>query len=445
MNRSISTNRVARVVPRTPLAMSICAAIAAVMTAASRLVAAGDVLPVTSCADDGAAGTLRSVAANTTPGATIDLSGLTCSSITLLNGAIAPASGTFTLLGPGRDRLTIDGNAQDRVLTGDDITIEGLTLANGRIAADDANGGCIEASVGVVLRASRVTSCRAYGGELAVGGGISAGYYVHLYDSIVSDNIAGADHVYGGGISAKYDGVIAENSTVSGNSAEGAAYGGGVFAMGVSQVSHSTVSGNLSTLAGGGWYCMRSWIGFGDCNIVDSTISGNTAAIEGGGLVASDSNVEIASSTIAFNTAMLQNVGGFLFTSRESTPPSGLTIVLQSSIFALNEAAESALSPDIDANLTPLPLVAGTDNLIGVVGNLEPGYISGDPLLAPLAANGGPTLTHALLPGSPAIDAGNNAGAQETDQRGAARHAGKRPDIGAFEVQPEPIFANGFD
>ena len=50
MNRSISTNRVARVVPRTPLAMSICAAIAAVMTAASRLVAAGDVLPGTSCA-----------------------------------------------------------------------------------------------------------------------------------------------------------------------------------------------------------------------------------------------------------------------------------------------------------------------------------------------------------------------------------------------------------
>jgi hypothetical protein len=444
MAASTSTNRPAVLAPRTPLAFGLCTAVAALTTLAPRAVVAGDVLPVTSCADDGGAGTLRSVAATATKGATIDLGALTCGSITLLDGAIAPASGTFTLRGPGRDRLTIDGNGQDRVLTGDNVTIEGLTLANGRVEGDDAEGGCVDATLGVVLRASRVTSCRAYGDRLAVGGGIAAGYYVHLYDSIVSDNIAGANHVYGGGVSAKYDGVIAENSTISGNSAEGAAYGGGVFAMGVSEVSHSTISGNLSTLRGGGLYCLRSWIGFGTCLVVDSTISGNTAAVEGGGLVASDVSVLIASSTIAFNTAMLQNVGGFLFTSRDGTPH-GQGVTLESSIFASNEAAESALSPDLDTNLTPTPVVAGTDNLIAVIGNLEPGYVSADPLLAPLAANGGPTLTHALLPGSPAIDAGNNAGEQPTDQRGAPRLAGAAPDIGAFEVQPDAIFADGFD
>jgi hypothetical protein len=60
-----------------------------------------------------------------------------------------------------------------------------------------------------------------------------------------------------------------------------------------------------------------------------------------------------------------------------------------------------------------------------------------DPLLGPLADNGGPTLTHALLPGSPAIDAGNNAYATDWDQRGPGypRIVNGIIDIGAFEVQ----------
>src|SRR5262249_17140353 len=67
-----------------------------------------------------------------------------------------------------------------------------------------------------------------------------------------------------------------------------------------------------------------------------------------------------------------------------------------------------------------------------------------------LATNAGPTPTHALLPGIPAIDHGNNDAGLATDQRGAgfARVAGARADIGAFEVQsapPDPIFADGFD
>ncbi len=56
-----------------------------------------------------------------------------------------------------------------------------------------------------------------------------------------------------------------------------------------------------------------------------------------------------------------------------------------------------------------------------------------DPKLAPLDDNGGPTLTMALLPGSPAIDAADPAAAPATDQRGIARPVGPAPDIGAFE------------
>src|SRR5262249_41121260 len=60
-----------------------------------------------------------------------------------------------------------------------------------------------------------------------------------------------------------------------------------------------------------------------------------------------------------------------------------------------------------------------------------------DPLLGPLQDNGGPTLTMSLLPGSPAIDAGDNTGAPVWDQRGHGfrRIVDGRIDIGAFEVQ----------
>jgi len=80
--------------------------------------------------------------------------------------------------------------------------------------------------------------------------------------------------------------------------------------------------------------------------------------------------------------------------------------------------------------------------------SLPPGTIQSDPLLLPLANNGGPTRTHALGSGSPAVDAGNNSAGLTTDQRGSGfpRIVGPAPDIGAFEgVDTDTIFANGFD
>jgi hypothetical protein len=63
-------------------------------------------------------------------------------------------------------------------------------------------------------------------------------------------------------------------------------------------------------------------------------------------------------------------------------------------------------------------------------------FLSGDAKLGPLANNGGPTRTHALLADSPAIDAGNCAFAESYDQRGRPRPIGASCDIGAFEFNP---------
>ena len=80
---------------------------------------------------------------------------------------------------------------------------------------------------------------------------------------------------------------------------------------------------------------------------------------------------------------------------------------------------------------------------------LPPGTLTSDPMLAPLANNGGATFTHALLPGSPAVDAGSNVAGLTRDQRGSGyvREFGAAADIGAYESQPsaELIFADGFE
>jgi hypothetical protein len=113
---------------------------------------------------------------------------------------------------------------------------------------------------------------------------------------------------------------------------------------------------------------------------------------------------------------------------------------------ASNVAASNA---DLDA-VESLGIY-GADNLIDIADPdiaLPADTLRGDPMLEPLADNGGPTRTHALAAGSPAIDAGNDYFGDAFDQRGDgfARVANGRADIGAFEVQAgDAIFADGFD
>jgi predicted outer membrane repeat protein len=228
----------------------------------------------------------------------------------------------------------------------------------------------------------------------------------------------------GGGIAAGM--VTLSNCTVSGNTAS-AGQGGGISA-GVSTLVNTTVNGNTAGTDGGGVS--------GDVQtLTNSTVSGNTASGRGGGLYVG--NVTLLNVTITGNSA--QSGGGVsLVTTKISN--------IRNTIVARNTVVSMGLGPDLSGTFT-----SGGHNLIGD-GSGATGFTNGvkndqvgstanpiDPLLGPLANNGGFTKTQALLSGSPAIDQGDNMAAPTVDQRGVSRpRDGNRDrvrivDIGAFE------------
>jgi hypothetical protein len=93
-------------------------------------------------------------------------------------------------------------------------------------------------------------------------------------------------------------------------------------------------------------------------------------------------------------------------------------------------------APDCSGTITSLGhnLIQSTAGCT-ITGDTTGNILGQDPRLGPLADNGGPTFTHALLPGSPAIDTASSQNAPSTDQRGVARPQGAGFDIGAFEFQ----------
>lgn len=130
----------------------------------------------------------------------------------------------------------------------------------------------------------------------------------------------------------------------------------------------------------------------------------------------------------------------------------GGVLDMQSSIIASNVIGASAtFAADLDAD--DALAVSGANNLVidasGIV--LPADTIDADPTLGALEDNGGPTRTMVLLPGSPAIDTGNNSAGFEFDQRGDGfpRVNGAAADIGAFETDggapDDVIFTDGFD
>lgn len=411
------------------------------MPAASRAPAAPPLLlPVTSCADDGGAGSLRAVVAAAGEGDTVDLGALTCSTITLAQGAIPVLLNSLTLVGPGADALAIDGAGSDRVLLHPGygtLSLTGLTVRHGATSVSGyhiTGGGCIASAGYVVLDHSHVSDCFA-SGEGAYGGGIFA-YNVTMYTSTLSGSTALGKNAntgtaaFGGGVYTLFVNIV--DSTISGNRAahdlaDGQTsydIGGGIFTNNGGSIRSSTIDHNYSYGYGGGLSAFSGFI-----NIANSTISGNTARTRGGGGL--DLRVfyveTISNSTITANAAP---AGGGVYL--RGTPG---RFELQSTLIGANVATAGSAA---DFGAVAATTVIGSNNLVNAAGanvTLPVDTVQAAPLLKPLAANGGPTRTHGLMPGSPALDAGNNVASLANDQRGSGfpRVLGTAADIGAFE------------
>jgi hypothetical protein len=285
------------------------------------------------------------------------------------------------------------------------------------------------------------------------GGGLYLGYtysFVNVANTTISNNTAanvgGGALVWGG---RNEQTVTVTDSTISGNSA--GAGGGGWIEWGVvgpTTFANSTVSGNTATDQGGGLY----FYALGTVSIEMSTVTGNTSADTTGGVyLTAPSEIKSAGTgghPARSTAAASRGGGGDGDSSREHKAHDGATGDVNAAATAQADITGSIVwgnsGNDVgeEADVTFSHSLLGTI-AAGIVQTDAGGNLTGiDPILGPLQNNGGATETHALLPASPAIDAGPDPvpdfPGNEFDQRGDGfpRVIGLHSDIGAFEVQP---------
>jgi hypothetical protein len=337
-----------------------------------------------------------------------------------------PASGSpvITIIGAGAGTTIIDANQLDRVFhvhPDRKTTISGVTIRNGFIAGANASGGGIYNEQGSLTVSNAVISgnhCDFLGGGIYNNVG-----FVTVMNSTLSLNNAGG---IGGGILNNGSLTVIDSTLSQNNGGNG---GGGIYNVKTLKVSNSAIYGN-GAINGGGIYSG------GGLTVINSTLSQNNATNSGGGIYNYSDSADVYNSSIVFNSGL----GGVYNNNTLAT------FNLRNTLVAGNNRAS-----------TPTPLYkdcSGTLNSYGrnlfwdvidcTINNAAGGSWTTLNLLqtlGPLQNNGGPTWTHALLPGSNAIDGGDpvqgcvgtDSLLLTTDQRGAARVAGVRCDIGAVE------------
>jgi CSLREA domain-containing protein len=328
-------------------------------------------------------------------------------------------TGTATLRGSVvRDNATVDGSGAG-VENGGTLTLINSTISGNNAKGLDGGGG-IANSGSLTISGGSVDHNQAQ----EVGGGIfnrNPGQ-VQLTHVTIGDNSATED---GGGI-FNHGALALDGATMAENHAQ--RFGGGIYNAGTLTLQRSTLNGNESVENGGAVYNTST----GKATLTNSTVSGNSAQGFGGGIFNLGGTVSLNNVTITANRADANGDGlgdGGGAANQLLGNAEGL-FTIQNTIIAGNRD-KGGEAPDCVGTLTSLGY-----NLIGslagctIVGKME-GNIIGDPRLRPLADNGGPTRTHALKPGSPAIDAG--AACASTDQRGVSRPQGSACDIGAYE------------
>jgi predicted outer membrane repeat protein len=334
-----------------------------------------------------------------------------------------------------------NGNGAGIINFGEELTLDGVVLSNNYAQYD---GGALWSTSyydgeSLIIRNSTFSNNEAgrnggaiYIGDTGYGAGNNVATTVLVSDSQITGNIAGRN---GGGIYFydPDDAVTIERTVISGNDANGGvmrggignAGGGGGIALydtdaGPFTITDSTISGNDAN-EGGGVYLFEP-----DQAVLisNTTVSGNTATDDGGGikLYRTSSGVDLHHTTVVDNNAGYDGDGIYMYDGVAS---------LRNSIVANNDAEDIANERGT-INVAFSLIESGSSGITDGGGNI----FNTDPQLGPLANNGGPTLTHLPLVGSPVIDAGDPAFVPppSTDQAGNPRVAGGAIDMGAVEA-----------
>ncbi len=332
-----------------------------------------------------------------------------------------------------------------------------VQIANSTLSGNSASGsggGIFNDGTSSGKAALTVSNSTLTSNSAQFGGGVeNSGYGGSATLQVVTSTLSGnSASVSGGGIynngSSGSAPLTVSHSTLTGNSAQ---FGGGIYNDGRTgsaplTVSSSTLSGNsASSGSGGGIYNNGESSGAGTVQVANSTLSGNSARYGGGiyndGTSFGKATLTVSSSTLSGNLASVN--GGGIYNNGNGGNASleiGSTI-LNAGAFGANIFNYFGTVSSDGYNL------ASDDGGGFLTGTAD--QINTDPMLGLLQDNGGPTFTHALLPGSPAIDKGTNFTASATDQRGTQRpydyssvanaSGGDGSDIGAFELNPPQL------
>jgi hypothetical protein len=301
----------------------------------------------------------------------------------------------LTINGPGASILAINGKSSGRVvrITASSVEISDLTITNGNSYGSSGGGILIEEM-----------------GSLT------------LADSIINNNSGGI----GGGINNV--GVLSmSNVTISGNTAS--VWGGGISNTGNMTIYNSTVSHNTAVIGGGILNTVSIFssgiVQAGTAVLENVTVSGNSASDMGGGIASSGTNV---GGSITLTSLTVSNC---TLTNNAALTAGGLFNQFGTATLRNTIIANSLLGGGCDGTITSSGHNLDSGNTCGFASTGD--LVNTDPLLGPLEDNGGPTFTHALLEGSPAINAGDSVGVSTDDQRGYPRIWNGTVDIGAYE------------